>query len=83
MKRILITNIILLVLVVNTLLTCSTDAVILADSVSGAPNFIGYAPDRIVVKFDPYLVRTIDKKALAHGRTITGIHDLTCTRDCF
>jgi PKD repeat protein len=33
------------------------------------PNFVAYAPTRIVVKFDPPTLRGIDKAAMARGRT--------------
>ena len=33
------------------------------------PNFVGYAPNRIVVKFDPPTLQGIDKAAMARGRT--------------
>ena len=33
------------------------------------PSFVGYAPNRIVVKFDPSTLRGLDKAAMARGRT--------------
>jgi PKD repeat protein len=36
---------------------------------SDVPNFVGNAPNRIVVKFDPPTLRGIDKAAMARGRT--------------
>ena len=33
------------------------------------PSFVGYAPNRIVVKFDPSILSGMDKAAMARGRT--------------
>jgi PKD repeat protein len=33
------------------------------------PGFVGYAPNRIVIKFDPSTLRGIDNAAMARGRT--------------
>ena len=33
------------------------------------PSFVGYAPNRIVVKFDPSILPGMDKAAMARGRT--------------
>jgi len=37
--------------------------------ISGVPDFVGYVPDRIVVKFDPSIVLRFDKRLLPHGKT--------------
>jgi len=77
-KRMLITTVVLLS--VTTFFAFSADAVILTDSVSGVPGFVGYSPDRIVVKFDPHLIQMLDKKALALGRTGIPVIDQIATR---
>ncbi len=56
------------------LLATSTSimAVELADvngSKPDVPSFVGYAPNRIVVNFDPSMLRGLDKAAMARGRT--------------
>jgi hypothetical protein len=33
------------------------------------PNFMGYVPSRIVVKFDPSLLPVMNKALFSHGRT--------------
>jgi subtilisin family serine protease len=37
--------------------------------VSGGPGFVGYAADRIIVKFDPSVVQSLDKREISRGRT--------------
>src|SRR3990170_4631215 len=44
------------------------------------PSFVGYAPNRIVVKFDPQTLRGIDKAAMARGRTGIPVLDQVGTR---
>ena len=77
-KRILFINMVLLL--ATTLLSFSAEAVIVTDSISDIPSLAGYAPDRIVVKFDSYLMRMIDEKALAHGRTGIAVIDSIAIR---
>jgi subtilisin family serine protease len=44
------------------------------------PSFVGYAPNRIVVKFDPPTLQGIDKSAMTRGRTGVPVLDQVGTR---
>jgi len=67
MKRIIfMTCLILLATSFNTMAVEIADVGGLTPDV---PNFVGYAPNRIVVKFDPPTIQAMDKGAMAHGKT--------------
>ncbi|MHA1940006.1 MAG: S8 family serine peptidase, partial [Candidatus Thorarchaeota archaeon] len=72
MKRILVMTLLLL------LITASTNLAVEVPTRDvekpNVPSFLGYAENRIVVKFDPSVIRMMDKANLIHGRT--GIPDL-------
>jgi len=40
-----------------------------APDVLGVSSFVGYAPDKIVVKFDPSIMQALDKKEIPRGKT--------------
>jgi len=44
------------------------------------PSFVGYAPNKIVVKFDPSMLPGMDKAAMASGRTGLPVLDQVGTR---
>ena len=52
-----------------TLFAVNSDAALVDSGKSDIPGFVGYAPDRIVVKFDPSVISMMDKKAFKHGKT--------------
>jgi subtilisin family serine protease len=70
MKRILfILVIILMVLLMDVSLTYAPGKDMRNLDRIDIPSFVGYAPNRIVVKFDPSIVRTMKKGTLISGKT--------------
>jgi subtilisin family serine protease len=66
MKRIFAINLLLIFAIAS--LSSSTDAAVV-DDMPDIPSLIGYAPNRIVVKFDPLVRQKMDKGAFSRGRT--------------
>ncbi len=67
MKRILATSLILLFAIVS--LSFSAEVATVDDEIHNIPGFVGYVSNRIVVNFDPAIVRMMDARAFPRGRT--------------
>jgi len=65
-KRIFAINLVLLFAIAS--LSFGADVAVVDEERPDIPSFVGYVPNRIVVKLDPSIIRMMDKGALPHGR---------------